>query len=109
MARGGVGGLCLAGRRSVAEAVIGRAQVRPALDHKAGKLVATPRSAGRRGSRVLRTAARLWFLGGMGGREGVRRPLPDVSRHIVEAVPVGREVVDGRSAAVAVEKQVLPG
>src|SRR5690349_8975408 len=60
MARGGVGGLCLAGRRSVAEAVIGRAQVRPALDHKAGKLVATPRSAGRRGSRVLRTAARLW-------------------------------------------------
>jgi hypothetical protein len=39
----------------------------------------------------------------------VRRPLPDVSGHVVEAVAVRREAPDRRRAFVPVELQVLPG
>ena len=42
-------------------------------------------------------------------REPVRGPLPGVSRHVEEAVAVGRVRADGRGALVAVELQVLPG
>src|SRR3954454_22783435 len=59
--------------------------------------------------RVLRTAAWLRLVAGVGRYEGVRAPLPDVPGHVVEAVSVGWETVDRRRARVAIDKEVLPG
>src|SRR3954468_4369072 len=90
----GVDRFALARGGSVAQAVARRAQVRSALDHP-------PRDGGV-GSRG---AARGW---GGGLVEAVRGPLPHVAGHVEEAVAVGREGAGGRSAFVAVEREVLP-
>src|SRR5215218_9496219 len=79
MARGG----------AVAAAVARRAQVRAALDHLArdpdlrlARVVATGLAPT---ARVLRDAAGLRRVGFVPGCEPVRRPLPDVADHVVEA------------------------
>src|SRR4051812_28034681 len=44
----------------------------------------------------------------MAPREPVRRPLPDVAGHPVQAVPVRGERTDRRGALEAIEAEVLP-
>ena len=78
---GGVLGLALSGRRSVAQAVVGCAQMRAALDHPA-----RVRLGGRR-----RRAGRGAAAGGVAGRPRVDRPLPDVAGDIQQPVAVGGE------------------
>src|SRR5436853_5685077 len=98
--------LGLACGRSVAEAIIGRAKVRAALDdppRDAGaRAVPAVTLHGRLDARVVRHPARLGGVIGVARGEEVRRPLPDVSRHVVEAEPVCRETLDRRCAEVAV-------
>src|SRR5437764_8702245 len=76
----GVDGLALPGCRSVAEAVVRRAQVGAALDHLAREALALTGEWSLR--RAARPAARTPLL------QVVGRPLPDVTRHVVEAVAV---------------------
>ena len=89
----------LAGGRPVAQAVVRRAQVRAALDHRRGIRARRPMLPG--AARVRGHAARVRRLVGV-RREAVGRPLPDVAGHVVEAVAVGRERPDRRGALVAV-------
>ena len=105
--------LRLARGRPVAQAVVGRAQVRAALDHAARDVLAgLPGVVARvrRGhARVARDAARARDLVGMPWDVPVAGPLPDVPRHVVEAVAVRREAADRGGALEAVDLQVLPG
>src|SRR5262245_23913698 len=94
MARGRIDRLALPGGRPVAQAVVRRAEMRAALDHLAWKPFPRQR---------LRRAA--WRVGRLPVEPG-GRPLPDVPRHVVEAVTVGREAPDRRGALVTVELQV---
>src|SRR5262249_30915004 len=87
--------LALPRRRAVAQAVVGRAEVRAAL-HDAAREAVVPGGS---------TAP----SGAGHGLEPVVRPLPDVAGHVVEAVAVRRIGLDRRGALVAVEQQVLPG
>ena len=103
--------LRMARGRAVAAAVVGRAEMRAALDHLSrnfdlglGGVIA--RVLGR-AARVLRDAARLRGVGGVSLREPVRRPLPDVADHVVQAVAVGRKRGDRRGALEAVGAEVL--
>src|SRR4051812_37660865 len=58
--------------------------------------------------RGRRAAAGRW--GGWARRlPPVGGPLPDVARHVEQAVAVGREAAHGRGAGIAVELEVLPG
>ena len=108
----GVDRLRLSRGRSVPEAVVRRADVRPALDHTARDVLAWLArvvALVRRGhSWVGRDAARARDLVGVAWDVPVRRPLPHVSRHVVEAVAVAWKRSDRRCAFVAVELQVLP-
>src|SRR4051812_18454374 len=72
----GVDRLALARRRPVAEAVVGRAQMRAALDH-----ASLDAGSGGRRRRAARRA-------GSAELEAVRRPLPHVAGHVVQAVAV---------------------
>src|ERR1700678_2391827 len=107
---GGVDCLALAGGRAVAQAVVGGAEVRSALDDAArdmrAGLVGDEAVFGRGDPRVPRHAA-----GVVSGRRGVvvAGPLPDVPGHVVEAEAVGREAPDGGGAVPARRLQVLPG
>src|SRR5439155_8549487 len=96
----GVDRLPLARSGSVAQAVVRRTEVRAALDH-------TPREGLDRQTR-RRTACGRSLVRGRRG-EPVRRPLPDVAAHVVEAEAVRRKARDRRGALVAVELEVLPG
>ena len=80
--RRGVDRLALARGGAEAQAVVRRAQVRAALDHAPGDVLAGEHA--RRAARVLLRVA-------VGGGPVVRGPLPDVARHVVEPVAVGRE------------------
>ena len=81
MAGGRVHRLALPCGRPVAQAVVGRTEVRAALDHPAREALA--RHEGRRTARGRLAVPRR--------REEVCRPLPDVAGHVEEAVAVRRE------------------
>ena len=86
----------LPGGRSVAQAVVRRAEVRASLDHapwdRARRAVrARSLSSGESTRGLLRDAAGVLGLVGMTRRVEVGRPLPDVAGHVVEPVAVGRE------------------
>src|SRR5690606_7314248 len=104
---GGVDGLRLPGRGSVAPAEIRRAEVGASLDHlardadgrvEALALAAAPRIAG--------NAAGLRLLGRVARPVPVGGPLPDVADHVHEAVAVRWERADGRGSAPAVALEV---
>src|ERR1700685_2190655 len=104
---GGVDGLALAGGRAVAQAVVGGAEVRAALDDAAryvrAGLVGDEAVCGRGDPRGPRHAA-----GVVRGRRSVvvAGPLPDVPGHVVEAEAIGREAADGGGAVPARRLQV---
>src|SRR6266487_2430937 len=103
----------LPGGRPVAQAVVGCAEVRAALDHLARDVLAglagRVAALGAVDPRVAGDAARPGGLGGMAWRVEVAGPLPDVAGHVVQAVAVGAERPDGRGPRVPVALEVLPG
>src|SRR5262245_23827340 len=87
------------GGRAIAPAIVGRAQMRAALQDLAGyaafglaRVVAQLLSAT---ARVLGDATGFAGVGGMPGIEPIGGPLPDVADHVVKAVSVRREGRDG--------------
>src|SRR5437899_443520 len=92
-----VGFLRLTRGRPVARTVVGRAQMRPALDHPAGDLAGgdADRTEVRTG-RVERGVARVTRTVPIAG------PFPDVADHVVQAVAVRLEAADRRGTGVAV-------
>jgi hypothetical protein len=104
---GGVDRLALTGGGAVAEAVVGGAEVRAALDDAARYARAGLAAVLRRGHPgVLRPAA---AAGGRRGGVEVAGPLPDVAGHVVEPEAVGRVAPDRGRALLARRLQVLPG
>src|SRR5215831_7346344 len=91
--------LTLARRRPVAQAVVGRAQVRAAFHHPASGV-----SAGL----ARHTAGFSGYFATVLG-EATRGPLPHIADHVVEAIAVCGKGIDRRGAFVAVELEVLPG
>src|SRR5580704_18028225 len=98
MACRGVDRLSVASGGPVAAAVIWRTEMRAAFQHLARN--ADLRPAGvvalrlRGPAWILRHAARLRSIGRVARRPEIRRPLPHVANHIVEAVAVGGERSD---------------
>src|SRR6516164_7797914 len=92
VAGGGVDGLSVAGRRTVAAAVIGRTQVRAALQHLARdadvRLAAVVAALLRRAAWILRRAAGAYRRDLVADAVPVGGPLPDVADHVVEPVTV---------------------
>src|SRR4051812_12316068 len=92
-------GLRLASGGPIAKAVVRRAQVRAALydvaREIASRLTHVEALLGRFhtgvASRSRGSAARVDALLGMAWRVVVGRPLPDVARHVVQPIPVGRK------------------
>src|SRR5215831_7590408 len=111
VAGGGVDGLGVARRRTVAAAVIGRAQVRAALQYLARdadvRLAAVVAAFLRRPARILRRAAGPGCGDLMLRAIPVGGPLPDVANHVVEPVAVRWIRRDGRSARITVSARVL--
>src|SRR5258705_11059792 len=111
-AGGGIFRLGVARRRTIAAAIVRRAQVRTALDHLAWnpdvgltRVVAAILAAA---ARVLRNAAGFWRVSFVLRRMPVGRPLPDIADHVVKAVTVRRERAHRRSALVAIGVVVVP-
>ena len=81
--------------RTIAPAIVGRAQVRAALDHLARnpdlRLAGVVALLLAPAARILRDAARPCRVGLVLGGEPVGGPFPDVADHVVEAVAVRRE------------------
>src|SRR5580658_2523019 len=94
VARGSVDRLGVAGGGLVAAAIIRRAQMRAALEHLAGdadlRLAWVVALGLRPAARILRHAARFSRLRRMARGPEIRRPLPDIADHVVDAVAVGR-------------------
>src|SRR6201995_4422529 len=116
VAGGGVDRLRLAGRRAIAQAVAGRAQMGATLDDPSRDVGAGPAEV----VAVIRSLdlgvagrAAAGMPGDLGAgparRVVVARPLPDVAGHVVQAVAVGREQPDGGGAAPAAGAGVAPG
>src|SRR5262245_32154025 len=110
----GVDHLGLPGGRTVAQAVVGCAEMGTALDELAGnselRLVWVVALLGGEDARVDgRAATGLHVLVGVAGNVPVRGPLPDVAGHVMEPISVRWERADWRRAFVAVGEQVLPG
>src|SRR5262245_28378938 len=104
--------LRIAGGRPVAPAIVGRAQVRSALEHLPGnpdirlaRIVALRLAPA---ARVVGNAARAERLGLVLGPVPVGGPFPHVADHVVDAVSVWREGVDRRRALIAVGEEILP-
>src|SRR5215472_13208313 len=96
--------LRLPGGRTIARAVVGRAQKRAAFDHPTRRLTARQRQILQFGSaRIDRSLAR------MTRPIPVARPLPDIADHVVEAVAVRLEAADRRGPYVAVLVRVVDG
>src|SRR5580692_4371111 len=97
--------------RAVASAVVRSAQMRAALEYLAGNTDIGLAGVVARllccAARVLRRAARAWGGRLMLSRVPVRRPLPGVADHVVEAVAVGRKGGDRRGTCVAVGTRIL--
>src|SRR5262245_18712318 len=91
--------LGLARRWPVAQAVVGRAQVRAAFHHPASGV-----SAGR----ARHTAGLSGYFATVRG-EATRGPLPHIPDHVVEAIAVRGKRIDRRGALVSIELEVLPG
>src|SRR5262249_36842488 len=100
-------------RRPIAPAIVGRTEIRSALQDFARYPVAwltgvvalvLLAAAG-----ALRDTAWLGGIRGMTRTEALGGPFPDVADHVVEAVLVGGERSDRGGAFVAVLGQVLPG
>ena len=106
VAHPGVDHLRPAGGGAVALAVAVGAQVRAALDHLAGdaelRLGRVVAALHRRPRPFGRDAARRLGVLGVSRRPPVRRPLPHVAGHVVQAVAVGGVRADRRGRAVAV-------
>src|ERR1700752_537772 len=90
--------------RTIARAVVGRAQMRPALDDAAGRLAPRQRDVLKFGStrvdsRLARVARPI----------PIACPLPDIADHVVHAVGVRLEAADRRSPGVAVLVRVVDG
>ena len=95
MACGCIDILRMTRRRAVPAAVVGRAQMRAALDDLAGnfcsrltRIVAFFLSPA---ARVLRNAARFWSVSLVLGRGPISGPFPDIADHVVEAVAIWRK------------------
>src|SRR5258707_12561724 len=108
----GIYRLGVARRRTIAAAIVRRAQVRTALDHLAWnpdvgltRVVAAILAAA---ARVLRNAAGFWRVSFVLRRMPVGRPLPDIADHVVDAVAVRRESGHRRGAFVSVLVEILP-
>src|SRR2546422_9134052 len=110
---GCINGLRNTGSRAIAQAVIGRTEKGAALEY-------LPRDAHlwlsriktlfqRCPSRVHWDAACFVRLTWMALRIPVSCPFPDVTRHFVQAVAIGREGPNRGSPFVAIAEQVLPG
>src|SRR5215207_10432081 len=104
--------LGMARSRSIASAVVRRAQVRAALDDLArdpdvrrGRVVAAVLAPA---ARVLRDAAGFRRVAFVLLRVPVGRPFPDIADHVVDAMAVRRERSDRRRALEAVAVRVLP-
>src|ERR1700682_3063291 len=97
--------------RTITAAVIGRAEMRAAFKHLAWNPdFWITRVVARRlvpAARVLWNAARLLRIGFMLLRIPIGRPFPDIADHVVQAVAVGRECSDGRSALEAIGRKIL--
>ena len=106
MAGRGVDRLGMARRGAIAPAIVGRAEMRAALQHLArdahGGLARVVARFQRAAARILRHAAGLGRVGGVPGRIPVGRPFPDIADHVVHAVAVGREGAHRRGAGEAV-------
>src|SRR4051812_45175602 len=111
MARRRVDRLRHPGGRSITMTVVRGAQMRSAL-HDASR---NPDLRRARIETLVLSAPTRVFHGAAGVldlavvRVPVGGPLPDVSRHVVKPVPVGRERTDRRGPLVAILQQVLPG
>src|SRR5215831_18946680 len=96
--------LRLPGGRTIARAVVGRAQKRAAFDHPTRRLTARQRQILQFGpARIDRCVAR------MTRSIPIARPLPDIADHVVEAVTVRLEAADWRGPYVAVLVRVVDG
>src|SRR5438067_13761113 len=110
MACRGVDRLGMTRGRTIAAAVIGSAEMRAALEHLAwnpdvrmARVVACGLGSA---ARIFRNAARLWSIGFVLLRIPIGRPFPDIADHVVQAVTVGRECGDGRSAFEAISRKI---
>src|SRR4030081_3004169 len=96
--------------RSVATAVVWRAQMRAALDHFARNsdlrlawvVAATLWPA----AGVFRDAARLGRVASMFGGVPIGRPLPDIPDHVGKAEIVQRKSFDGRGPRVTIAREI---
>src|SRR5215469_18468208 len=100
--------MCLAGRRAVAVAVGGRAQVRAALDDEPVVLAdgGARRAAGRTGAGLAGLAGAGLARAMAGGPAGFG-PFPHVAGHVEQAVAVGPEPLDRGGPGEAVRGGVL--
>src|SRR6185436_10487218 len=113
VASGRINRLRMARGGSVAAAVVGRAQVRAALENLARdpdlRMAGIVAAALRAAARVLGDAAWLRRVGGVLCRVPIARPLPDIADHVVEAIAVRRKGGHRRGALIAVHDEVLAG
>src|SRR5262249_55115358 len=91
--------LRLARRRPVAQAIVGRAQVRAAFHHPASGVSA---------ALARHTAGFSGYFAAVRGEAG-SGPLPHTPDHVEEAIAFRGTGIDRRGALVAVELEVLPG
>src|SRR6266436_4187657 len=112
MAGRGIYRLGVARRRTIAAAIVRRAQMRTALDHLAWnpdvgltRVVAAILAAA---ARILWNAAGFWRVSFVLRRMPVGRPLPDIADHVVDAVAVRRESGHRRGAFVSVLVEIFP-
>ena len=97
--------------RTVAAAIVGRAQVRAALEHLsrnsdlrlAGVIACSLGAA----TRVFRDAAHLWRVGFVPPRPPIGGPFPHVAYHVVDAVAVRRKRHHWRRALMAVGREAF--
>src|SRR5215469_14530688 len=106
VAGGGVDGLGVPRRGTVAAAIIGSAQMRAAFQYLARdadvRLAAVITALLRRPTRVLGRAARTRRSYLVARPEPVGSPLPDVADQVVQPIAVRRIRSDGRGARVAI-------
>src|SRR5205814_570002 len=105
--------------RTIAATVVRSAEMRAALKHLAWNPDIRLTRVVARGlgptARILRNAARFGRIGFVLPRIPIGRPFPNIPNHVVQAVAVGRECGDGRSALETVSREVhvreitLPG